>query len=268
MSNELAATLVSRRSRAWLYVLVGLALLFLVMPVLIIIPMSFSDSRFLDFPPRGWSLRWYRVYLTTPEWRDATWTSLRLAFTTCIVATPLGVAAAYAINASAWRPLQRIRTILFLPLMVPNVIIAIGLFFVLAKLNLVTTMSGLVAANVVLAIPLVLVATLSGLRHFDMNQELVARSLGYSPFWAFVYVTLPQIRGSVIAGALFAFVSALDEVIVALFISGGDNTTLTKIMFTALRDEIDPTIAAISTILIVVSLAIGVIAALVSRRES
>jgi putative spermidine/putrescine transport system permease protein len=268
MRNELASTLVPNRSRIWLYALVALALFFLILPVLIIIPMSFSDSRFLDFPPRGWSLRWYRVYFNTPEWIDATWVSFRIAIMTCLLATPLGVAAAYAIHVSPSRALKRIQTILFLPLMVPHVIIAIGLFFVLARLNLVTTMFGLIAANVMLALPLVLVTTLSGLRHFDMNQERVARSLGYNRFWAFMLVTLPQIRGSVISGALFAFVAALDEVIVALFISGGANTTLTKIMFTALRDEIDPTIAAISSILIAISLVIGFIAALANRRSS
>ncbi|HEX5691779.1 MAG TPA: ABC transporter permease subunit, partial [Roseiflexaceae bacterium] len=114
----------------------------------------------------------------------------------------------------------------------------------------------------------VVVTTLAGLRSFDMNQELVARSLGYSRFRAFVRVTLPQIKGSVLSGALFAFVMTLDEVVVALFVSGGYNATLTKIMFTALRDEIDPTIAAISSILILTSLSIGLLAALLGRKRA
>jgi len=266
MNNDLATTLVPNRSRIWLYAFVGLALFFLILPILIIIPMSFSGSRFLDFPPQSWSLRWYRLYFTTPQWIDATWVSFRIAVMTCLIATPAGVAAAYAIHSSSTRLFRQIQAVLFLPLMVPHIIVAIGLFFVLARLNLVTSMFGLIAANVMLALPLVIVTTLSGLRHFDMNQERVARSLGYNRFWAFVLVTLPQIRGSVVSGALFAFVTALDEVIIALFISGGTNTTLTKIMFTALRDEIDPTIAAVSSMLILISLVVGFTAVLANRR--
>lgn len=266
MNNDLATTLVPNRSRIWLYAFVGLALFFLILPILIIIPMSFSGSRFLDFPPQSWSLRWYRLYFTTPQWIDATWVSFRIAVMTCLIATPAGVAAAYAIHNSSTRLFRQIQAVLFLPLMVPHIIVAIGLFFVLARLNLVTSMFGLIAANVMLALPLVIVTTLSGLRHFDMNQERVARSLGYNRFWAFVLVTLPQIRGSVVSGALFAFVTALDEVIIALFISGGTNTTLTKIMFTALRDEIDPTIAAVSSMLILISLVVGFTAVLANRR--
>lgn len=266
MNNDLATTLVPNRSRIWLYAFVGLALFFLILPILIIIPMSFSGSRFLDFPPQSWSLRWYRLYFTTPQWIDATWVSFRIAVMTCLIATPAGVAAAYAIHNSSTRLFRQIQAVLFLPLMVPHIIVAIGLFFVLARLNLVTSMFGLIAANVMLALPLVIVTTLSGLRHFDMNQERVARSLGYNRFWAFVLVTLPQIKGSVVSGALFAFVTALDEVIIALFISGGTNTTLTKIMFTALRDEIDPTIAAVSSMLILISLVVGFTAVLANRR--
>ncbi|MGD9925065.1 MAG: ABC transporter permease, partial [Pseudorhodoplanes sp.] len=219
--------------RLWLYAFVLLALLFLVVPIAIVIPMSFSDSRFLDFPPQSWSLRWYRQYLTSPEWIQATWVSLRMALMACLIATPLGVLAAYAINSRYSSALRRIHVILLLPLMVPHIIIAIGLFFLLARLNLVTSLTALIAANAMMTLPFVITTTLAGLRNFDMSQEMVARSLGYNRFWAFMLVTLPQIKGSVMAGALFSFIMSLDEVIVALFISGGTNTTLTKIMFTA-----------------------------------
>ena len=253
--------------RLWLYAFVVLALLFLVVPIAIVVPMSFSGSRFLDFPPQSWSLRWYRQYLTSPEWIQATWVSLRVALMACLFATPFGVLAAYGIHSRYSRALRRIHIILLLPLMVPHIIIAIGLFFLLARLNLVTSLTALIAANTMMTLPFVITTTLAGLRNFDMNQEMVARSLGYNRFWAFMLVTLPQIKGSVMAGALFSFIMSLDEVIVALFISGGANTTLTKIMFTALRDEIDPTIAAISSLLIVFSLFVGLLAAIASRNR-
>lgn len=266
MSAEREIGYIGHARRAWLYAFVLLALLFLVLPIAIVVPMSFSDSRFLDFPPQSWSLRWYRQYLTSPEWIQATWVSVRVALLACLCATPLGVLAAYGIHSRYARTLRRIHIVLLLPLMVPHIIIAIGLFFLLAKLNLVTNLAALIAANAMMTIPFVITTTLAGLRNFDMNQEMVARSLGYNRFWAFMLVTLPQIKGSVMAGALFAFIMSLDEVIVALFISGGANTTLTKIMFTALRDEIDPTIAAISSILIGFSLLVGLLAALAGRR--
>ncbi|SLN65309.1 ABC transporter permease [Oceanibacterium hippocampi] len=265
MDNDTTSGLVSHYRRIWLYLFVVAALFFLILPILIVIPMSFSDSRFLDFPPDSWSLRWYRQYLTTPEWIDATFVTLQVSFFACLLSTPLGVAAAYGIHVSGWPLMKRIQVLLLLPLMVPHIIIAIGLFFVLANLHLINTLTGLIVANTMLTLPFVLVTTLAGLRNFDMNQEKVARSLGYNRFWAFILVTLPQIKGSVVSGMLFAFIIAVDEVIVALFISGGLNTTLTKIMFTALRDEIDPTIAAISSILIVTSLVVGFAASFVNR---
>lgn len=265
--DALNETLVSRRQRAWLYVVGILVLLFLILPVLIVIPMSFSDSRFLTFPPPSLSLRWYQAYIGSSEWMDATRVSLTVAVLTTALATPLGVAAAYALRVTEARFLRTIQLVLLMPLMVPIIIIAIGVFFVFAKLELVGTISGLVLAHALMATPFVVVTSLAGLRGFDMNQENVARSLGSHRFSAFLKVTLPQIKPSVVSGALFAFITSLDEVVIALFISGGDNSTITKRMFNALRDEIDPTIAAISSLLIVTSLSIVLAATLLANRK-
>ena len=158
-------------------------------------------------------------------------------------------AAAYAIVNARHRMMRVIHAVLMLPLIVPIIILAIGVFFVYARLGLVATLPGLVLANVMLALPYVITAVVAGLRSFDPTQEMVARSLGMNRLRSFLAVTLPQIKASVFAGAVFAFISAIDETIIALFISGGQYQTLTKRMFTALRDEIDPTIAAISTLL-------------------
>ncbi|MCC7275683.1 MAG: ABC transporter permease [Alphaproteobacteria bacterium] len=246
--------------------LVGAILLFLIAPVVIVVPMSFSDTRFMSFPPERWSLRWYRAYLESAAWMDATRVSLSVAFLTTLVATPVGVAAAYAINASTLRAVRAFQLVLLAPLMVPIIIVAAGIFFVYAKIGLITTIAGLVLAHVMLALPYVLVATLAGLRSFDMTQEMVARSLGMNRMRSFLAVTLPQIRPSVVTGALFAFIASLDETVVALFISGGDNQTLTKRMFTALRDEIDPTIAAISSLLIATSFLLVLLTGSAGRR--
>jgi putative spermidine/putrescine transport system permease protein len=228
---------------------VGLALLYLILPLVIVVPISFSSARFLRFPPPAYSLRWYEEYIGSSAWRQATATSVTVAVLTVLLATPIGVAAAYAIVNSPSRLMRAMHVVLLLPLVVPIVIVAIGILFVFAKIGLVATLPGLVLANVMLGLPYVVTSVVAGLRSFDPTQELVARSLGMNRLRAFATVTLPQIKPSVIAGAVFAFISAMDETIVALFISGGQYQTLTKRMFTALRDEIDPTIAAISTLL-------------------
>jgi putative spermidine/putrescine transport system permease protein len=248
-------------------IFVILALLWLMVPVLIIIPMSFSGARFLTFPPPNWSLRWYQSYLSDPAWMAATRTSLTIALTSSVIATILGTAAAYALNMSKSRLVKGLQIVLLLPLVVPIVITAVGVFLVYAQLGLIATMTGLILANIMLGMPYVITSVLVGLRKFDPTQEMVARSLGMNRWRAFFSVVLPQIRPSVITGTLFAFISALDETVISIFIAGGDNQTLTKRMFTALRDEIDPTIAAISTLLTAVSFLMVMLTALNERAQ-
>lgn len=245
----------------------GLVLAFLVLPVLIVVPMSFSDSQYLEFPPREWSLRWYRTYLGTPEWMAATRTSLLAALLTTLLATPLGVAAAYGLRSAPGRLARTFRLLLVAPLIVPVIILAIGIFYLYVRLGLVNTMAGLVLAHTTLALPFVLVLVDAGLERIDLDQERVARSLGAPPWRAFLTVTLPQLQRSVVAAALLAFITSLDEVVVALFVAGGETATLTRRMFTGLRDQVDPTIAAISSLLILVSVGLLGGAQLLARRR-
>lgn len=257
---------VSHTRRLWLYALVAAVLLFLAAPVFIVIPISFSDSEFLQFPPRGFSLRWYEAFFTDPQWMQSARVSFTAALLTVCAATPLGTAAAYAIHRSQSRLLRAMHVTLLLPQMVPLILIGIGLFYVYIQLGLVNSMLGIVLAHTLLATPFVVVTVLSGLQTFDMTQEQVARSLGASWPVAFFTVTLPQIRLSVISGAFFAFITSLDEVVVGLFIAGGENTALTRRMFMSLRDQIEPTIAAISSVLIIVSVTLLVVAGLLAKR--
>lgn len=242
-----------RVQRFILILAVALILLWLMLPVLIVVPMSFSGSRFLAFPPPSWSTRWYEAYFTSANWLQATKVSLIVASASSILATIFGTTAAYGLNLRSSRLTRSLQTLLFLPLVTPIVITAVGVFFVYAQIALLATMTGLILANVMLSIPYVITAVLVGLRKFDPTQEMVSRSLGMNRLRTFFIVTLPQIRTSIITGLLFAFISALDETVVALFISGGQYQTLTKRMFTSLRDEIDPTIAAISSLLTAIS---------------
>ena len=258
-------TQITHARRLWLYAAVALILLFLIAPSLLVVPLSFSDDRYLTFPPSGWSTRWYEAYLGAREWREATVVSLLAAALTMLVSTVLGTLAAYGLNALGAR-LSRAGYLLFtLPLIIPGILVAIGIFLLFAKAGLNNTLFGIVLAHSVMALPLVVITVAAGLRGYDMSQEMVARSLGASRPWAFLTVTLPQIRISIASAALLAFITSLDEVVISLFIAGGDNTTLTKRMFNALRDELDPTIAAISTLLIALSVTLLTVSQLTQR---
>lgn len=260
-------TQVTHLQRLWLYILSILTLAFLVAPTLIVIPMSFSPSNFLEFPPRGFSLRWYESYFSSTDWMRATVVSLRAAVLTMFCATILGTAAAYGLWAGRARGQTFLWGLFALPIAVPIILLAIGSLFVLARLGLVNTTIGLVGMHTALALPLVMIVVTSGLASYDINQEQAARSLGATRPFAFFTVTLPQIRLSVITAALFSFFASFDEVIVAMFISNGTAATLNRRMFNALRDSVDPTIAAISTCLIAVSLILVVLGQIFKPRS-
>lgn len=253
LAQPVSDTRIPRARRLWLYALVGLILFFLAAPALIVIPMSFSQSQYLSFPPEQWSTTWYQYYFASTEWLAATATSFKAAFLTMLIATTLGVMAAYGLFTSSLGLGRHLFLLLITPMMVPIILVGIAVFYVFVQIDLVNTLTGLVLAHSVLALPLVIIVCLAGLKGFDMNQERVARSLGASRLRAFFTVTLPQIRFAVISGALLAFLTSFDEVIVALFIAGSENATLTRLMFLALRDQIDPTIASISTLIILLT---------------
>ncbi len=267
LSRPASDTQITHGRRLWLYIVAGVIMAFLIIPTLIVIPMSFSDSQYLEFPPRNWSTRWYENYFGSSSWMTATWVSFRAAFLTVAVITPIATMAAYGLYVSNLKAARFIFVLLITPMMVPVILIAIGVFFAYTKLKLNNTMLGLVLAHSVLALPMALIVVSAGLKSYDMNQERVARSLGASRFRAFLLVTLPQIRFSVVTAALLAFIVSFDEVIVALFISGGNMSTMTRSMFLALRDQIDPTIASISTIMILVTTAAMVIAQVFGKSD-
>lgn len=246
-------TQIRRGSRLWLYAVAAVVMIFLVVPTLLVIPMSFSGAQYLEFPPRQWSLRWYQSYFNSASWMQATATSLKAGFLTALVATPLGTMAAYGLLVSRVRYANLLTMLLLTPMVVPVILIGIGVFYVYVKLQLVNTLTGLVLAHSMLAIPVVMMVVSATLKTFDLNQELVSRSLGASRMRTFMLVTFPQIRFAVLTGAVLAFLTSFDEIIVSLFISGGEHSTLTRNMFNALRDQVDPTIAAISTLIVVIT---------------
>ena len=252
-ASAASETQITHGQRLWLYCLTVIIMCLLVIPTVIVIPMSFSDSQYLEFPPQTWSLRWYHEYLDTPRWMNATLTSFKVASLTMLVATPFGTMAAYGLFVSGSRLGKMVFFMLMTPMIVPVILIAIGTFYVFGKLGLVNSIFGLVLAHTVLSVPIVMIIITAALRTYDLNQERVAQSLGSTRLRAFFEITLPQLKFSILTAALLAFLTSFDEVIISIFLSGGGNSTLTKQMFSALRDYIDPTIAAISTLMILLS---------------
>lgn len=261
------AELVPTSHRLWLYAVTGVIALFLILPILIIVPMSFSDASLLRFPPADLSLRWYRAFFGSQRWLGAAQTSFIVAVLTVMIATPAGTLAAYGVHTSRGSLGELVWGVVMAPLIVPIVLVGIGLFFTYARLGFNNSISGLVLAHSMHAVPYVFVTMTSALQSYDMNQARVAQSLGAPPAHAFMTVTLPQLRLSVFASAFLAFLASFDEVVIALFISGGIIPTLPKMMFQELRMSLDPTITAVSSMNLVLALLVLAMTQLIARRE-
>lgn len=261
----------SRRAIPWARIVLGifsaLVLLYLVAPVLIVIPMSFSAAKYLSFPPPGLSLQWYENFFARSDWTSATIQSIRVAFMVMVLSTVLGVAASLALVRASFPGKEIVNLIIVSPLVVPAIIVAIAIYGLYVQLRLVQTFWGLVLAHTVLAIPYVIVNVSATLRGFDIRLEQAAQSLGANGWQTFRHVTLPLISPGIFAGAVFAFIASFDELIVALFIAGARSRTLPMRMFEGLRMEIDPTIAAVSSMLITFSVLVLASAELVRRRS-
>ena len=240
---------------------------FLIAPLFIVIPISFSPLQFLKFPPPGLSLQWYHTYFGGRDWREATWVSIQVASMTALFATVLGTMLSIALVRGNFRGKNLIYALAISPMIVPIIITAIAVYFFYAKLRLVGSIPSLIAAHTILAIPFVLILVTSSLKGFDETLERAALSLGANPLKAFLLVTLPIIKPGVISGALFAFITSFDELIVVLFIAGTHAVTLPKRMWDSLWVEIEPTIAAISTILIAISFLLLLAAELLRKKE-
>jgi putative spermidine/putrescine transport system permease protein len=248
-------------------IVAALVLLYLMFPILVVIPLSFSAGTYLSFPPPGFSLRWYANFFGRTDWVSAASLSLWVGAAVMLLATALGVPAALALVRSDFRGKTFLTGFIISPLIAPVIIVAIGIYFFYARLALVGNPVALVVAHTALAVPFVVINVSATLQAFDERLEQAAMNLGATPWRTFWQVTFPIIRPGVLAGALFAFISSFDELVVALFVSGTSAVTLPRKMWESIRFEIDPTIAAVSTMLIVLTGALFLSAELLRRRS-
>ena len=234
-----------------LWVFTILVLLFLVLPVLIIVPMSFSSSRYLEFPPPGFSTQWYQAFFGDPQWVDALKTSLELAVATTLISLILGVLAAEGLSKSEFKGKSAVIEAFMMPMLVPGIIVGIAIYRFEAGMSLSGSFSGLLIAHVLMAVPFVIRTVLANLEGYNPNYELASRSLGANSLVTFLRVTVPMIRTALFSGAMFAFATSFDEIVVSQFICGVEVTTLPKRIWDGLNQQLDPTITAIAAIVIV-----------------
>ncbi|ACY96046.1 MULTISPECIES: ABC transporter permease [Thermomonospora] len=239
-------------TRTGLAVLAALIGVYLILPILIVVPMSFSDSSFLSFPPEKLSLRWFRNLVDDPVWLESAWASLKVALASSVCSVVLGVLAALALVRGRIPFRNTIIAVLLAPLIVPYVIIGLAAYIAFLQLGLTQTTLGFVLVHTCLAVPYVVINVVAGLVAVDRRLEMAAMSLGAGPVTTFFQVTLPLILPSVLAGGLFAFFTSWDEVVTAIFLSGPEVTTLPVQMWSGIRVQIDPTVAAISTLVLLV----------------
>ena len=265
--------------RIWHYTyltICGLVFFFLIAPLFVILPLSFNAEQYIHFSekmlaldPDGFSLRWYKdmIWGTKNPWGLATKNSLIIAFFATIGSTILGTVAALGLSSRHMPYKAAFMALLISPMIVPLIISGTAIFFFMVKVGLAATHTGIILSHIILGTPFVVITVTATLSGFDHSVTRAAASLGSNPVNTFMKVTLPLITPGVISGALFAFVTSFDEVIVVLFLAGLENTTIPIQMWVGLREQLSPTILSVATCLIIMSTLILVSAELLRRRS-
>ncbi|KAB2663770.1 ABC transporter permease [Brucella tritici] len=243
-----------------------LVLLFLIAPIIAIVPLSFNSEPYMSYPMAGFSLRWYEAVLTSSQWTAALKSSLIVGTATTVIATTLGTMAAFGLVRKGMPKAQMVMGILLMPLAIPVVTVALALYLVFSRIGLTNSYLGLIIAHTVLATPFVLVTVTSALANFDFALLRAGASLGAGPLTVFRRITLPIILPGVLTGALFAFITSWDEVVVALFIAGPEQRTLPRQMFAGLREQLDPSILVVASLLIAISICLALFGFLIRLR--
>lgn len=252
-------------TRHWLPLYGVLVLVFLCLPVLIVAPMSFSSAQSLEFPPPGFSLRWYDALFSNPVWIEAGRNSLILATVASTIALICGTTAAYVLVRGNFVGRSAVEANIIAPMIVPSIITAVALYIFFARAGILGSFGGLILGHTVLIVPYVVLVMQSAIRGFDHRIEQVAATLGASRWQVLTRVTLPNIRPSAAAAWIFSFVLSFDEVVITIFVSG-THLTIPKRMFAELALQVNPTITAVATLLIACNLVALGLLLVVTRR--
>ncbi len=261
----------------WYYsfrIICGLILLFLIAPILVIIPLSFNAEPYfsftegmMSFDPDAYSMRWYEDIINNKQWIHSAKNSVIIAFFATILATGLGTVAALGLSRPEMPYRGAIMGLLISPMIVPLIISAAGMYFFYSEVGLTQTYLGIILAHAALGTPFVVITVTATLTGFDQSLIRAAGNLGASATYTFFKVTMPLIMPGMISGGLFAFITSFDEVVAVLFLSGFEQRTIPRQMWAGIREQISPTILAVATILVVISVALLATIELLRRRN-
>lgn len=245
----------------------GAILVFLIAPVLVVIPLAFNNEPYFNFPVHVYSLRWFRELFGNPVWLSAIANSVITATLATVIATTLGTLAAVGLNHRNLPGKRLIMALLVSPMIVPVVVLAVGAYFFFSRLGIANNLLGIVLVHAALGVPFVVITVSATLAGFDIGLLRAARGLGASPLTAFRRVMLPLVWPGVLSGALFAFATSFDEVVVVLFLGGPGQTTLPRQMWSGLREQLSPTILAAAFVLIIFAIAMLLVLEMLRRRS-
>lgn len=235
-------------------IIASLVFVYMVFPSLMAIPMSFTNTRFLVFPPEGFSLEWYQAFLTDERWVQPTLLSLKVAVMVTLISLIIGTMASLALIRGLL-PFKKALNIFFIsPVMIPTIIVAFAVYGLYAKLHLIGSFMGLVLAHTIICCPFVILIINASLYRFDINIERAARSLGASAIKTFLLITLPLIKPGMISAGVFCFITSVDELVLAMFLIGTKQKTLPMRIFSQIQFFIDPVVAAASTFFVAASI--------------
>ncbi|RCW99634.1 ABC transporter permease [Marinomonas foliarum] len=265
--------LLSHGSLGWklkssLYIITGVIAAFLALPIFFIMALSFGSSQWLVFPPPSWTLKWYERFFDNSQWIESAITSLQVASLTSIIATLLAIPASFALVRGQFRGRDYLYTFFTLPMVVPVVIIAVAVYGTFLNLGLTGTLFAFVASHVIIALPFAIISIINSLRLFDKSIEDAAVICGAHRIQAIIKVTFPAIKPGVISAALFSFLVSWDEVVISVMMASPNLQTLPVKMWSTLRQDLTPVIAVASTLLILLSLLIMIIASFVRKQSN
>lgn len=265
-----ALTYASPLEKMWYYlhrVICGAVLLFLVAPILVIIPLSFNSVPFFTYPISGFSFRWYEEFFLSARWQNGLQNSVFIAVIATLLSTVLGTLAALGLSRPNFPWRAAVLSILISPMIVPTIITGVAVYFLYAYVGLVNSYTGLILAHTTVATPFVVITVSATLVGFDNSVVRAAAGLGAPPITVFFKIILPLIFPGMIAGALFAFATSFDEVVIALFVAGPQQRTLPLVMFTGIKEQISPTILATATVLVLFAIVMLTTVELLRRRS-
>ncbi len=256
------------RLGGWKWILLGITGLtaaFLILPIVFIAALSFGSSQWLIFPPPAWTLKWYEAFFADPRWLEAAWTSFSIAAMVTVLSVLIGLVASFGLVRGSFIGKEGLRALFLTPMILPVVVLAVALYAFFLRIGLNGTVTGFVIAHLVVALPFSILSITNALEGFDKSIEDAAVLCGASPLEAKLRITLPSISHGLFSAAVFSFLTSWDEVVLAIFMASPTLQTLPVKIWATLRQDLTPVIAAASTLLIVITIALMLLVALLRK---